>query len=225
MAFASLWKRRTASSIAPVSEEEMISVPITLIASLDFASLLFGTKDFPHSDVPMQRIVDRVTDGTYKARPVKIFPFEHIPDAHRLMESNGANGKIVVVPALSATCAPLLAAAGVREETAAAMALATTQLPAMPPPAKRQRSGTSARGSHNSIRASVVPWSRCPPSGVPHASAATALGAELSGSPLPGCLPPPPTGYSPPGPARGVPPALDRASWSDASPTVRACNP
>jgi NADPH:quinone reductase len=62
-----------------------------------FASLLFGTKDFPHSDIPMQKIVDRVADGTYKARPVKIFPFEQIPDAHRLMESNSANGKIVVV--------------------------------------------------------------------------------------------------------------------------------
>ncbi len=62
-----------------------------------FASLLFGTKDFPHSDVPMQKIVDRVADGIYKARPVKVFPFEHIPDAHRLMESNSANGKIVVV--------------------------------------------------------------------------------------------------------------------------------
>jgi NADPH2:quinone reductase len=62
-----------------------------------FASLLFGTKDFPHSDIPMQKIVDRVADGTYKARPVKVFPFERIPDAHRLMEANGANGKIVVV--------------------------------------------------------------------------------------------------------------------------------
>ena len=62
-----------------------------------FASLLFGTKDFPHSDIPMQKIVGRVADGTYKARPVKVFPFEHIPDAHRLMEANGANGKIVVL--------------------------------------------------------------------------------------------------------------------------------
>ena len=62
-----------------------------------FASLLFGTKDFPHSDIPMQQIVDRVADGTYKTKPVKVFAFEQIPDAHRLMESNSANGKIVVV--------------------------------------------------------------------------------------------------------------------------------
>jgi NADPH:quinone reductase-like Zn-dependent oxidoreductase len=61
-----------------------------------FASLLFGTKDFPHSDIPMQQIVDRVAAGTYKTKPVKVFPFEQIPDAHRLMESNSANGKIVV---------------------------------------------------------------------------------------------------------------------------------
>jgi len=62
-----------------------------------FASLFYGTKDFPHSDVPMQKIVDRVANGIYKARPVKVFPFEHIPEAHRLMESNSTNGKIVVV--------------------------------------------------------------------------------------------------------------------------------
>jgi NADPH2:quinone reductase len=62
-----------------------------------FASLLLGTKDFPHSDIPMQHIVDRVADGTYKTRPARVFPFEQIPDAHRLMETNSANGKIVVV--------------------------------------------------------------------------------------------------------------------------------
>jgi NADPH:quinone reductase-like Zn-dependent oxidoreductase len=61
-----------------------------------FASLLFGTKDFPHSDIPMQEIVDRVAQGIYRVKPVKVFPFEQLPDAHRLMESNSANGKIVV---------------------------------------------------------------------------------------------------------------------------------
>ena len=41
--------------------------------------------------------IDRVADGTYKAKPAKVFLYEQIADAHRLMESNGANGKIVVV--------------------------------------------------------------------------------------------------------------------------------
>lgn len=83
-------------SIEPVSFNWLTDMPFGVDFNA-FASLLFGTKEFPHSDIPMQQIVDRVADGTYKARPVKVFPFEHIPDAHRLMESNSANGKIVVV--------------------------------------------------------------------------------------------------------------------------------
>jgi NADPH:quinone reductase len=62
-----------------------------------FGSFVLGTVDYPLSNIPMQRIVDCVAKETYKAKPVKVFPFEHVPDAHRLMESNQANGKIVVV--------------------------------------------------------------------------------------------------------------------------------
>jgi NADPH:quinone reductase-like Zn-dependent oxidoreductase len=62
-----------------------------------FASYLLGTKEFPLSDIPMQEIVDRVAGGSYQARPVRVFPFEQIAEAHRLMESNSANGKIVIV--------------------------------------------------------------------------------------------------------------------------------
>ena len=80
----------------PVAFDWLANMPFGVDLNA-FASLLFGTKDFPHSDIPMQKIVDRVADGIYKAKPVKVFPFENIPDAHRLMESNGANGKIVVV--------------------------------------------------------------------------------------------------------------------------------
>jgi hypothetical protein len=34
--------------------------------------------------------------GIYGAKPARIFRFEEIQDAHRLMESSQANGKIVV---------------------------------------------------------------------------------------------------------------------------------
>ena len=83
-------------SMEPIQFNWLANMPFGVDINA-FASLLFGTKDFPHSDVPMQQIVDRVADGTYKVRPVKVFSFEEIPDAHRLMESNNANGKIVVV--------------------------------------------------------------------------------------------------------------------------------
>jgi NADPH:quinone reductase len=80
----------------PVSFEWATCLPFGVHLS-SFASFAYGTKDFPPSAIPMQQIVDRVADGTYKAKPAKVFPFEQIADAHRLMESNSANGKIVVV--------------------------------------------------------------------------------------------------------------------------------
>jgi NADPH:quinone reductase-like Zn-dependent oxidoreductase len=57
---------------------------------------VFGTPACPLSEVPLQTIVDRVQAGQYKAQPVKVFHFSEVQDAHRLMESNQANGKIVV---------------------------------------------------------------------------------------------------------------------------------
>ena len=87
---------RVSGGHKPVAFEWVTSLPFGVHLNA-FASFAFGTKEFPPSDIPMQLIVDRVADGSYKAKPVKVFPFEQIADAHRLMESNRANGKIVVV--------------------------------------------------------------------------------------------------------------------------------
>jgi NADPH:quinone reductase-like Zn-dependent oxidoreductase len=62
-----------------------------------FASFMFGTKDFPLSAVPLQQIVDHAASGTYQAKPVKVLRFDQLAEAHRLMEANETNGKIVVV--------------------------------------------------------------------------------------------------------------------------------
>lgn len=61
-----------------------------------FGSFAYGTPEFPLSEVPLQTIVDRTAAGAYKAKPARVFRFEQIQEAHRLMESNQANGKIVV---------------------------------------------------------------------------------------------------------------------------------
>jgi NADPH:quinone reductase-like Zn-dependent oxidoreductase len=63
-----------------------------------FASgLVLGNPDYPLSSIPMQSIMEKVEEGIYKADPAHVFPFERLADAHRLMESNQADGKIVVV--------------------------------------------------------------------------------------------------------------------------------
>ncbi len=61
-----------------------------------FGSFVYGTKNFPLSSVPLQRIVDRVGAGIYRAKPAKVFDFTDIVKAHELMESNSSCGKIVV---------------------------------------------------------------------------------------------------------------------------------
>ncbi len=61
-----------------------------------FGSFMFGTPAFPTSEIPMQTIVEHVEAGTYRAKPARVFRFEEIREAHRLMEAGAANGKIVV---------------------------------------------------------------------------------------------------------------------------------
>ena len=61
-----------------------------------FASWSFGTAECPLSDIPFQTIVDRATSGAYKATPAKVFRFEEIREAHQLLETNEAGGKVVV---------------------------------------------------------------------------------------------------------------------------------
>jgi NADPH2:quinone reductase len=61
-----------------------------------FVSWSFGTPEVPLSDIPFQTIVERAANSAYKAKPVRTFRFEDIQQAHRLLESNEAGGKIVV---------------------------------------------------------------------------------------------------------------------------------
>jgi NADPH:quinone reductase len=62
-----------------------------------FASFVFGTPGFPLSDVPLQKIADEVAAGRLDARPTRVFGFEQIREAHRVMEAGEAGGKMVVV--------------------------------------------------------------------------------------------------------------------------------
>lgn len=62
-----------------------------------FGSFVFGTPGFPLSDVPLQDIARQVADGTLDAEPSRVFRFDQIHEAHRVMESGEAGGKMVVV--------------------------------------------------------------------------------------------------------------------------------
>ena len=83
--------------LAPIASfNPVLQLPTGVHYSL-FGSFVYGTREFPLSEVPLQSIVDAVAAGKYKAAPAKVFAFEQIREAHALMESGGANGKIVVM--------------------------------------------------------------------------------------------------------------------------------
>src|SRR5258708_15553039 len=62
-----------------------------------FASFVFGTPGFPLSDVPLQEIAQQAAAGKLKAKPSRVFGFEEIREAHRVMEAGEAGGDMGVV--------------------------------------------------------------------------------------------------------------------------------
>jgi NADPH:quinone reductase-like Zn-dependent oxidoreductase len=82
--------------LAPVTSfNPLLQMPSGVHFSL-FGSFVFGTPKFPVSDIPFQGIADRVAAGKYQAKPARMFRFDEKQEAHRAMESNQANGKLVV---------------------------------------------------------------------------------------------------------------------------------
>jgi NADPH:quinone reductase len=80
---------------APIAFNPLTDLPSGVNLNL-FASFMFGTREFPLNQVPLQEIVTQAQKGIYKTRPYRVFEFPDVPEAHRLMESDAAEGKIVV---------------------------------------------------------------------------------------------------------------------------------
>jgi NADPH2:quinone reductase len=61
-----------------------------------FGSFMLGAEGYPTQKIPLQSIVDGVSCGHFSAKPAKVLPFNAIPEAHRLVESNRVEGKLVI---------------------------------------------------------------------------------------------------------------------------------
>jgi NADPH2:quinone reductase len=82
--------------LAPITDFNPLLQMASGVYLTFFASFVFGTPGFPLSDVPLQEIAKKVEQGKFQAKPSRVFRFEDIREAHRLMEANEANGKMVV---------------------------------------------------------------------------------------------------------------------------------
>jgi NADPH:quinone reductase len=83
--------------LAPIADFNPLLQMASGVYLTFFGSFVFGKPGFPLSDVPLQVIAADVEAGRNKAKPSRAFRFEDIQEAHRVMESNEAKGKMVVV--------------------------------------------------------------------------------------------------------------------------------
>jgi NADPH:quinone reductase len=83
--------------LAPIAEFNPLLQMSSGVYLTFFGSFVFGTPGFPVSDVPLQAIAADIAAGRFNAKPSRVFSFDEIHEAHRVMEANEANGKMVVV--------------------------------------------------------------------------------------------------------------------------------
>jgi NADPH2:quinone reductase len=83
--------------LAPIADFNPLLQMASGVYLTFFGSFVFGTPQFPLSDVPLQQIAEQVAAGRLKAKPTRVFRFDEIREAHRVMEANEAGGKMVVV--------------------------------------------------------------------------------------------------------------------------------
>ncbi|GBE64297.1 alcohol dehydrogenase [Mycobacterium sp. MFM001] len=83
--------------LAPIADFNPLQQMASGVYLTFFGSFVFGTPGFPLSDVPLGEIARQVADGRLEAKPAHVFAFNEIHEAHRIMETGEAAGKMVVV--------------------------------------------------------------------------------------------------------------------------------
>jgi NADPH2:quinone reductase len=61
-----------------------------------FHSKVLAEPDFPLSGIPFQEIIRKLERGTWDAKPTHVFEYKDIRQAHEMLDSHNAGGKIVV---------------------------------------------------------------------------------------------------------------------------------
>jgi NADPH:quinone reductase-like Zn-dependent oxidoreductase len=80
----------------PLTVEPVFQIPSGRHFTAFASALVTGSAEFPLSEIPLQTIVDRVATGEYQAQPARVFRFDQIQEAHRLLEAGTLVGKLVV---------------------------------------------------------------------------------------------------------------------------------
>ena len=83
--------------LEPVADfNPLADLPSGVALSTFASAFVLGDEHFPIADVPLQEIVEKARTGVFAAKPARVFEFEQIAEAHRLMDAGEAGGKLVV---------------------------------------------------------------------------------------------------------------------------------
>jgi NADPH:quinone reductase-like Zn-dependent oxidoreductase len=83
--------------LEPVADfNPLMDLPSGVQLSTFASAFVLGEEAFPLSEIPMQDIVEKAQRGVFAAKPARVFAFDEITEAHRLMDAGEAGGKLVV---------------------------------------------------------------------------------------------------------------------------------
>src|SRR5580700_712132 len=60
------------------------------------SAFVLGTREFPLTEIPLTEMIGKAETGIYQAQPARVFSFDDIVEAHTVMESGLAGGKMTV---------------------------------------------------------------------------------------------------------------------------------
>jgi NADPH:quinone reductase-like Zn-dependent oxidoreductase len=81
----------------PVADfNPLLDLPSGVQLSTFASAFALGEPAYPLDEVPLQAIVEKVERGELHARPARVFGFDDIVEAHRLLDGGAAGGKLVV---------------------------------------------------------------------------------------------------------------------------------
>jgi NADPH:quinone reductase-like Zn-dependent oxidoreductase len=75
----------------------IVDLPSGVNLNFFASAFVLGSDAYPLSNIPMREIVAKAAAGVYQAKPVRVFRFDQVREAHHRLESGDAGGKMVAL--------------------------------------------------------------------------------------------------------------------------------
>jgi len=83
--------------LEPVADFNPIAdMPSGVQFSFYGSAFVLGSSEFPLTEIPLAEMIGKAEAGVYQAKPARVFEFDDIVEAHKVMESGLAGGKMTV---------------------------------------------------------------------------------------------------------------------------------